>query len=35
VERGNVIGWVPTKHEDYELFVQMRREEAQERRRRN
>ena len=35
VERGNVIGWVPTKHEDYELFVQMRREEADQRRRRN
>jgi len=35
VERGNVIGWVPTRHEDYELFVQMRREEADQRRRRN
>ncbi|WP_270935620.1 phosphate/phosphite/phosphonate ABC transporter substrate-binding protein [Falsiroseomonas oryzae] len=35
VERGTVIGWVPTKHEDYELFVQMRREEAEQRRRRN
>lgn len=35
VERGNVIGWVATKHEDYELFVQMRREEAEQRRRRN
>ncbi len=35
VERGNVIGWVRTKHEDYELFVQMRREEAEQRRRRN
>jgi phosphonate transport system substrate-binding protein len=35
VERGTVIGWVPTRHEDYELFVQMRREEAEQRRRRN
>jgi phosphonate transport system substrate-binding protein len=35
VERGNVIGWVPTRHEDYELFIQMRREEAEQRRRRN
>jgi phosphonate transport system substrate-binding protein len=35
VERGTTIGWVPTKHEDYELFVQMRREEADQRRRRN
>jgi phosphonate transport system substrate-binding protein len=35
VERGTVIGWVPTKHEDYELFIQMRREEAEQRRRRN
>jgi phosphonate transport system substrate-binding protein len=35
VERGTVIGWVPTRHEDYELFVQMRREEAQQRRQRN
>jgi phosphonate transport system substrate-binding protein len=35
VERGTVIGWVPTRHEDYELFVQMRREEADQRRRRN
>ena len=32
---GTTIGWVPTKHEDYELFVQMRREEAQQRRQRN
>ena len=35
VERGTVIGWVPTRHEDYELFVQMRREEATQRRQRN
>lgn len=35
VERGTVIGWVPTKHSDYEVFVEMRRTEAQERRRRN
>jgi phosphonate transport system substrate-binding protein len=35
VERGSTIGWVPTRHEDYELFVQMRREEAEARRRRN
>ena len=35
VERGTVIGWVPTKHEDYELFIQMRRDEAQQRRQRN
>jgi phosphonate transport system substrate-binding protein len=35
VERGNTIGWVPTRHEDYALFVEMRREEAQQRRRRN
>ena len=35
VERGTVIGWVPTRHEDYELFIQMRRDEAERRRRRN
>jgi phosphonate transport system substrate-binding protein len=35
VERGNTIGWVPTSHEDYQLFIEMRREEAQQRRRRN
>ncbi len=35
VERGNVIGWVPARHEEYELFLQMRRDEAAERRRRN
>lgn len=35
IERGTVIGWVPAKHEDYELFIQMRREEAQQRRQRN
>ncbi len=35
VERGTTIGWVPTRHEEYELFVQMRREEAEQRRRRN
>jgi phosphonate transport system substrate-binding protein len=35
VERGNTIGWVPTQHEDYALFIEMRREEAQQRRRRN
>lgn len=34
VERGTTIGWVPTRHEDYELFVQMRREEQQQRRQR-
>jgi phosphonate transport system substrate-binding protein len=35
VERGDTIGWVRTQHEDYTLFVQMRREEAEQRRRRN
>ncbi|WP_424135883.1 phosphate/phosphite/phosphonate ABC transporter substrate-binding protein [Roseomonas chloroacetimidivorans] len=35
VERGSAIGWVPTKHEDYAVFVDMRRAEASERRRRN
>ena len=35
VERGSTIGWVATKHEDYTLFIEMRREEAQQRRRRN
>lgn len=35
VERGNVIGWVPTQHADYEVFVTMRQEEAAQRRRRN
>jgi phosphonate transport system substrate-binding protein len=35
VERGTTIGWTPTKHEDYALFIQMRREEAEQRRRRN
>lgn len=35
VERGDVIGWILTRHEDYALFVQMRREEAEQRRRRN
>ncbi|MGK7861802.1 phosphate/phosphite/phosphonate ABC transporter substrate-binding protein [Falsiroseomonas sp. E2-1-a4] len=35
VERGNVIGWVPTQHADYEVFVTMRQEEAVQRRRRN
>jgi phosphonate transport system substrate-binding protein len=35
VERGSAIGWVPTKHEDYAVFVDMRRAEAAERRRRN
>jgi phosphonate transport system substrate-binding protein len=34
IERGTTIGWVPTRHEDYELFVQMRREEQQQRRQR-
>jgi len=34
VERGTVIGWVPTRHEEYELFIQMRREEQQQRRQR-
>lgn len=32
VERGNAIGWVPTKHEDYAVFVDMRRAEAAARR---
>ena len=35
VERGSAIGWVPTRHEDYAVFVDMRRAEATERRRRN
>ena len=35
VERGTVTGWVPTQHSDYEVFVTMRREEAEQRRRRN
>jgi phosphonate transport system substrate-binding protein len=35
VERGSAIGWLPTKHEDYAVFVDMRRAEATERRRRN
>lgn len=35
VERGSAVGWVPTKHEDYAVFVDMRRAEAAERRRRN
>ncbi len=35
IERGSAIGWAPTRHEDYAVFVDMRRVEAQERRRRN
>jgi phosphonate transport system substrate-binding protein len=35
VERGSAVGWQPTRHEDYAVFVDMRRAEAQERRRRN
>jgi len=35
VERGSATGWTPTRHEDYAVFVDMRRAEAQERRRRN
>ncbi|WP_376099101.1 phosphate/phosphite/phosphonate ABC transporter substrate-binding protein [Roseomonas sp. CCTCC AB2023176] len=35
VERGSAIGWAPTRHEDYAVFVDMRRTEATERRRRN
>jgi phosphonate transport system substrate-binding protein len=35
VERGSAIGWTRTRHEDYQVFVDMRRAEAQERRRRN
>jgi phosphonate transport system substrate-binding protein len=32
IERGNAIGWVPTRHEDYAVFVDMRRAEATARR---
>ena len=32
IERGNAIGWVPTRHEDYIVFVEMRRAEAAARR---
>jgi len=35
VERGSAIGWALTRHEDYAVFVDMRRAEAAERRRRN
>jgi phosphonate transport system substrate-binding protein len=35
VERGSAIGWTRTRHEDYQVFVDLRRVEAQERRRRN
>jgi len=35
VERGSAVGWVPTRHEDYAVFIDMRRAEATERRRRN
>ena len=35
VERGSAVGWVPTRHEDYAVFIDMRRAEAAERRRRN
>lgn len=34
IERGSAIGWAPTRHEDYAVFVDMRRAEAAERRRR-
>ncbi|MFT8243390.1 phosphate/phosphite/phosphonate ABC transporter substrate-binding protein [Roseomonas sp. BN140053] len=33
VERGSAIGWAPTSHADYAVFVDMRRAEAAERRR--
>lgn len=32
IERGNAIGWLPTRHEDYAVFVDMRRAEAAARR---
>lgn len=32
IERGSSIGWVPTKHEDYAVFVDMRKAEAAARR---
>lgn len=35
IERGSAIGWAPTRHEDYAVFVDMRRAEQAERRRRN
>ncbi|WP_426955525.1 phosphate/phosphite/phosphonate ABC transporter substrate-binding protein [Muricoccus radiodurans] len=35
IERGSAIGWAVTRHEDYAVFVDMRRAEAAERRRRN
>ncbi|UFN50290.1 phosphate/phosphite/phosphonate ABC transporter substrate-binding protein [Roseomonas sp. OT10] len=34
VERGSAIGWARTSHADYQVFVDMRRAEAAERRRR-
>ncbi len=32
VERGSAVGWLPTRHEDYAVFVDMRRAEATARR---
>jgi phosphonate transport system substrate-binding protein len=32
VERGSAVGWLPTRHEDYAVFVDMRRAEAAARR---
>ncbi|MCC7281783.1 MAG: phosphate/phosphite/phosphonate ABC transporter substrate-binding protein [Acetobacteraceae bacterium] len=32
IERGSAIGWVPTRHEDYAVFVEMRQAEAAARR---
>ncbi|MBC9206305.1 phosphate/phosphite/phosphonate ABC transporter substrate-binding protein [Roseomonas aerophila] len=34
VERGSAVGWSRTSHADYAVFVEMRQEEAQQRRRR-
>jgi phosphonate transport system substrate-binding protein len=34
IERGSAVGWVPTRHEDYQVFVDMRRAEAAARRNR-
>jgi phosphonate transport system substrate-binding protein len=35
VERGSAIGWAPTRHDDYAVFVDMRKAEAAQRRQRN
>ncbi|MBE9604030.1 phosphate/phosphite/phosphonate ABC transporter substrate-binding protein [Acetobacteraceae bacterium H6797] len=35
VERGSAVGWAPTRHEDYAVFVDMRKAEAAQRRRRD